>query len=208
MSIWFYLSFVLLIGLLALTVALFDENDFEPLGHITRFVLIFAFSIAMINGCSRAIGFNDKEIEYESRNIESLSLNSSVHGEAQFAFTIGYAYIDELPYYYFYEERAGGMYMNTVSAMHSVLIESDTVTPHIEIPKLMKYKNPNALARLFRTQKRLDDLAAGVDFYTDRRSTNGTIRWSDVHISDDSLVKIYVPVGTIKKQYNADPALL
>ena len=162
----------------------------------------------MFHGCARPFAFNDIEVEYESRKIESLNLNNPTHGEAHFGFTIGYAYVDEEPYYYFYEERAGGLYLNSIPSTHSILIEDDSVEPHLEMPRYRKFKNPNQLAKLFRTQKRLDALANGIDFYEDQRGTNGTIRWKDVHVSDTTMVRIYVPRGTIKKQFISDPGLL
>ena len=54
----------------------------------------------------------------------------------------------------------------------------------------------------------IDALANGIDFYEDQRGTNGTIRWKDVHVSDTTMVRIYVPRGTIKKQFISDPGLL
>ena len=207
MSIWFFITILLLFSVLLCT-DFFDRKRYEFLGHLSRFIIIALFVFTMFHGCARQFAFNDIEVEYESRKIESLNLNNATHGEAHFAFTIGYAYVDEEPYYYFYEERAGGLYLNSISSTHSILIEDDSVEPHLEIPKYRKFKNPNWLAKLFRTQKRLDALANGIDFYEDYRRTNGRIRWNNVHVSDDTLVKIYVPRGTIKKQFVSDPGLL
>lgn len=207
MSIWFFITILLFFGVLLCT-DIFDRNRYENLGHLSRFVIIALFVFTMFYGCARPFAFNDIEVEYESRKIESLNLNSTIHGQARFAFIIGYAYVDEEPYYYFYEERAGGMYLNSISSTHSILIEDDSVEPHLEMPKYRKFKNPNWLAKLFRTQKRLDALANRIDFYEDYRGTNGEIRWNAVHISDDTLVKIYVPRGTIKKQFISDPNLI
>ena len=74
-------------------------------------------------------------------------------------------------------------------------------------PRYREFKDPNQLAKLFRTHKRLEALANGIDFYEDYRGTNGRIRWNNVHVSDDTIVKIYVPEDTIKKQFISDPGL-
>ena len=207
MSIWFFITILLFFGVLLCT-DFFDRKRYENLGHLSRFVIIALFVFTMFRGCARPFAFNDIEVEYESRKIESLNLNNTTHGEAHFAFTIGYAYIDEEPYYYFYEERAGGLYLNSIPSTHSILIEDDSVEPHLEMPRYRKFKNPNQLAKLFRTQKRLDALANGIDFYEDQRGTNGAIKWKDVYVSDTTMVRIYVPRGTIKKQFISDPSLL
>ena len=207
MSIWFFITILLFFGVLLCT-DIFDRKRYENLGHLSRFVIIALFVFTMFHGCARPFAFNDIEVEYESRKIESLNLNNTTHGEAHFGFTIGYAYVDEEPYYYFYEERAGGLSLNSIPSTHSILIEDDSVEPHLEMPRYRKFKNPNQLAKLFRTQKRLDALANGIDFYEDQRGTNGTIRWKDVHVSDTTMVRIYVPRGTIKKQFISDPGLL
>ena len=207
MSIWFFITILLFFGVLLCT-DFFDRKRYKNLGHLSRFVIIALFIFTMFRGCARPFAFNDIEIGYESRKIESLNLNNTTHGEAHFGFTIGYAYVDEEPYYYFYEERAGGLYLNSIPSTHSILIEDDSVEPHLEMPRYRKFKNPNQLAKLFRTQKRLDALANGIDFYEDQRGTNGTIRWKDVHVSDTTMVRIYVPRGTIKKQFISDPGLL
>ena len=207
MSIWFFITILLFFGVLLCT-DFFDRKRYKNLGHLSRFVIIALFVFTMFRGCARPFAFNDIEIGYESRKIESLNLNNTTHGEAHFGFTIGYAYVDEEPYYYFYEERAGGLYLNSIPSTHSILIEDDSVEPHLEMPRYRKFKNPNQLAKLFRTQKRLDALANGIDFYEDQRGTNGTIRWKDVHVSDTTMVRIYVPRGTIKKQFISDPGLL
>ena len=207
MSIWFFITILLFFGVLLCT-DFFDRKRYKNLGHLSRFVIIALFVFTMFRGCARPFAFNDIEIGYESRKIESLNLNNTTHGEAHFGFTIGYAYVDEEPYYYFYEERAGGLYLNSIPSTHSILIEDDSVEPHLEMPRYRKFKNPNQLAKLFRTQKRLDALANGIDFYEDQRGTNGIIRWKDVHVSDTTMVRIYVPRGTIKKQFISDPGLL
>ena len=207
MSIWFFITILLFFGVLLCT-DIFDRKRYENLGHLSRFVIIALFVFTMFRGCARPFVFNDIEIGYESRKIESLNLNNTTHGEAHFGFTIGYAYVDEEPYYYFYEERAGGLYLNSIPSTHSILIEDDSVEPHLEMPRYRKFKNPNQLAKLFRTQKRLDALANGIDFYEDQRGTNGAIRWKDVYVSDTTMVRIYVPRGTIKKQFISDPGLL
>lgn len=207
MSIWFFITILLFFGVLLCT-DIFDRKRYKNLGHLSRFVIIALFVFTMFRGCARPFAFNDIEIGYESRKIESLNLNNTTHGEAHFGFTIGYAYVDEEPYYYFYEERAGGLYLNSIPSTHSILIEDDSVEPHLEMPRYRKFKNPNQLAKLFRTQKRLDALANGIDFYEDQRGTNGAIRWKDVHVSDTTMVRIYVPRGTIKKQFISDPSLL
>ena len=207
MSFWFFATILLFVAAMLCT-EIFDRKSYEVLAHLSRFAIIALFVFTMFYGCARPFAFNDIEVEYESRKIESLNLNSTIHGEARFAFIIGYAYVDEEPYYYFYEERAGGMYLNSISSTHSILIEDDSAEPHLEMPKYRKFKNPNWLAKLFRTQKRLDALANGIDFYEDQRGTNGTIRWKDVHVSDTTMVRIYVPRGTIKKQFISDPSLL
>lgn len=207
MSIWFFITILLFFGVLLCT-DIFDRKRYANLGHLSRFVIIALFVFTMFRGCARPFAFNDIEIGYESRKIESLNLNNTTHGEAHFGFTIGYAYVDEEPYYYFYEERAGGLYLNSIPSTHSILIEDDSVEPHLEMPRYRKFKNPNQLAKLFRTQKRLDALANGIDFYEDQRGTNGAIRWKDVHVSDTTMVRIYVPRGTIKKQFISDTSLL
>ena len=207
MSFWFFATILLFVAAMLCT-EIFDRKSYEVLAHLSRFAIIALFVFTMFYGCARPFAFNDIEVEYESRKIESLNLNSPVHGEAHFAFTIGYAYVGEEPYYYFYEERAGGLYLNSIPSTHSILIEDDSVEPHLEMPRYRKFKNPNQLAKLFRTQKRLDALANGIDFYEDQRGTNGTIRWKDVHVSDTTMVRIYVPRGTIKKQFISDPSLL
>lgn len=207
MSIWFFVIVLLFFGAMICTV-FFDDSGYEVLGHLSRLAIIVLFFFAMIYGCARSVGFDTIEVEYESRKIESLNLNSTIHGEGHFAFTIGYAYVDEDPYYYFYEERAGGLYLNSVSAMHSVLIEDDSVEPHLEMPRYRKFKNPNWLAKLFRTQKRLDELASGIDFYEQQRGAIGAIKWKEVQVSDSTMIRIYVPRGTIKKQYVSDPGQL
>ena len=207
MSFWFFATILLFVAAMLCT-EIFDRKCHEVLAHLSRFAIIALFVFTMFYGCARPFAFNDIEVEYESRKIESLNLNSTIHGEAPFAFTIGYAYIDEEPYYYFYEERAGGLYLNSISSTHSILIEDDSVEPHLEMPKYRKFKNPNCLAKLFRAQRRLDALANGIDFYENHRGTNGGIRWNGVHVSDDTIVKIYVPGGTIKKQFISDPGLL
>ena len=207
MSIWLFITIILFFGVLLCT-DIFDRKRYENLGHLSRFVIIAFFVFKMFRECARPFAVNDIEIGYESRKIESLNLNNTTHGEAHFGFTIGYAYVDEEPYYYFYEERAGGLYLNSIPSTHSILIEDDSVEPHLEMPRYRKFKNPNQLAKLFRTQKRLDALANGIDFYEDQRGTNGTIRWKDVHVSDTTMVRIYVPRGTIKKQFISDPGLL
>ena len=207
MSIWFFITILLFFGVLLCT-DIVDRKRYENLGHLSRFVIIALFVFTMFRGCARPFAFNDIEIGYESRKIESLNLNNTTHGEAHFGFTIGYAYVDEEPYYYFYEERARGLYLNSIPSTHSILIEDDSVEPHLEMPRYRKFKNPNQLAKLFRTQKRLDALANGIDFYEDQRGTNGTIRWKDVHVSDTTMVRIYVPRCTIKKQFISDPSLI
>ena len=207
MSFWFFATILLFVAAMLCT-EIFDRKSYEVLAHLSRFAIIALFVFTMFYGCARPFAFNDIEVEYESRKIESLNLNSTIHGEARFAFIIGYAYVDEEPYYYFYEERAGGLYLNSIPSTHSILIEDDSVEPHLEMPRYRKFKNPNQLAKLFRTQKRLDALANGIDFYEDQRGTNGTIRWKDVHVSDTTMVRIYVPRGTIKKQFISDPSLL
>ena len=207
MSFWFFATILLFVAAMLCT-EFFDRKSYEVLAHLSRFAIIALFVFTMFYGCARPFAFNDIEVEYESRKIESLNLNSTIHGEARFAFIIGYAYVDEEPYYYFYEERAGGMYLNSISSTHSILIEDDSAEPHLEMPKYRKFKNPNWLAKLFRTQRRLDVLANRIDFYEDYRGTNGEIRWNAVHISDDTMVKIYVPRGTIKKQFISDPNLI
>ena len=207
MSFWFFATILLFVAAMLCT-EFFDRKSYEVLAILSRFAIIALFVFTMFYGCARPFAFNDIEVEYESRKIESLNLNSTTHGEAHFGFTIGYAYINEEPYYYFYEERAGGLYLNSIPSTHSILIEDDSVEPHLEMPRYRKFKNPNQLAKLFRTQKRLDALANGIDFYEDQRGTNGTIRWKDVHVSDTTMVRIYVPRGTIKKQFISDPSLL
>lgn len=207
MSFWFFATILLFVAAMLCTEIL-DRKCYDVLAILSRFTIIALFVFTMFYGCVRPFAFNDIEVEYESRKIESLNLNSPVHGEAHFAFTIGYAYVDEEPYYYFYEERAGGLYLNSISSKHSILIEDDSVEPHLEMPKYRKFENPNWLAKLFRTQRRLDVLANRIDFYEDYRGTNGEIRWNAVHISDDTMVKIYVPRGTIKKQFISDPNLI
>ena len=207
MSFWFFATILLFVAAMLCTEIL-DRKCYDVLAILSRFAIIALFVFTMFYGCTRPFAFNDIEVEYESRKIESLNLNSTTHGEAHFAFTIGYAYIDEEPYYYFYEERAGGLYLNSISSKHSILIEDDSVEPHLEMPKYRKFENPNWLAKLFRTQRRLDALANRIDFYEDYRGTNGEIRWNAVHISDDTMVKIYVPRGTIKKQFISDPNLI
>ena len=207
MSFWFFTTILLFVAAMLCT-EIFDRKCYEVLAHLSRFTIIALFVFTMFYGCARPFAFKDIEVEYESRKIESLNLNSTIHGEARFAFTIGYAYVDEEPYYYFYEERAGGLYLSSIPSTHSILIEDDSVEPHLEMPKYRKFKNPNWLAKLFRTQKRLDTLANGIDFYEDYRGTNGGIRWHTVHVSDDTMVKIYVPTGTIKKQFISDPNLI
>ena len=207
MSFWFFATILLFVAAMLCT-EFFDRKSYEVLAHLSRFAIIALFVFTMFYGCARPFAFNDIEVEYESRKIESLNLNSTTHGEAHFAFTIGYAYIDEEPYYYFYEERAGGLYLNSIPSTHSILIEDDSVEAHLEMPKYRKFKNPNWLAKLFRTQRRLDALANRIDFYEDYRGTNGEIRWNAVHVSDGTMVKIYVPRGTIKKQFISDPNLI
>ena len=207
MSFWFFATILLFVAAMLCTEIL-DRKYYDVLAILSRFAIIALFVFTMFYGCARPFAFNDIEVEYESRKIESLNLNSTTHGEAHFAFTIGYAYIDEEPYYYFYEERAGGLYLNSIPSAHSILIEDDSVEPHLEMPKYRKFESPNWLAKLFRTQRRLDALANRIDFYEDYRGTNGEIRWNAVHISDDTMVKIYVPRGTIKKQFISDPNLI
>ena len=163
MSFWFFATILLFVAAMLCT-EIFDRKSYEVLAHLSRFAIIALFVFTMFYGCARPFAFNDIEVEYESRKIESLNLNSTIHGEARFAFIIGYAYVDEEPYYYFYEERAGGMYLNSISSTHSILIEDDSAEPHLEMPKYRKFKNPNWLAKLFRTQRRLDALANRIDF--------------------------------------------
>lgn len=203
MSIWFWLSL-----LLAVTIFfLFMCAEFDGAGFC-GFVVAIASFVLILAGSVKEISFRDVEYEYENRNIYSLTLNSKIEGEAAFAFVIGYANIDEVPCYYFYEDRAGGMYLNSVSGQHSVLIETDDVAPHIEMPKYKKFTNPTWLGKVWRTDKRLNELEVGVDFYERNRKDNGTIDWSSVRIDDNSMIRIYVPTGTIKKQFVADTSNL
>lgn len=203
MSIWFYLC--LLVYIVVFLALMCSESVFV---HALALPFSIGGIIFLFCGVGRPIAFNTIDVEYESREIESLTLNSDIHGEGHWAFTIGYAYVDEMPFYYFYENRMGGMYLNSVSATHSILIETDDCTPHIEIPKLRKFKDPTWLGKWWRTNKRLKSLENGIDFYEKHRKTNGTISWIDVQVNDNSMVKIYVPTGTIKKQFNADTANL
>jgi hypothetical protein len=203
MSIWFWITLVVLF----LIFSLFMCAEFTGAGFCGFLTMMAGFFLLLV-GLERDIAFKDVECEYETRNIYSLTLNSKIEGDATFAFVIGYATVDEVPCYYFYEERAGGMYLNSVSGQHSVLVETDEAVPHIEMPKYKKYKNPNWLGRIWRTDKRLKSLEEGVDFYIKHRNGNGIIDWSSVKINDDYMIRIYVPAGTIKKQFVADTANL
>ena len=183
------------------------SSDFTGSGSCAFIFAAGSFFLIFV-GSVKEVAFKDIEYEYESRNVYSLTLNSKIEGDATFAFVIGYATVDEVPCYCLYEEHAGGMHLNTVSAQHSVLIESDEVAPHIEMPKYKKFTNPRWIGKVWRTKERLEELANGVDFYEMYRRDNGTIDWSYVKIDDNSMIRIYVPTGTIKKQFVADTSNL
>ena len=203
MSILFLVSLFLIVSVFLIIMSF----DFTGSGFC-GFIFAAGSFFLILAGSVKELAFKDIEYEYESRNVYSLTLNSKIDGEATFAFVIGYANVDEVPCYCLYEEHAGGMHLNTVSAQHSVLIESDDVAPHIEMPKYKKFTNPRWIGKVWRTKERLEELANGVDFYEMHRRDNGTIDWSYVKIDDDSMIRIYVPIGTIKKQFVADTSNL
>lgn len=224
MSIWFYLlfpAFFLLVSLAfkiddwvhqyrrkkrGYTSSYYDSDTTFP-GFIVGFGSLVGIVLILMLGVPR-FNFNTVEYEYKSTNIESITLNSKVSGEAHFAFTIGYAYIDETPVYYFYENSPlGGMKLNSVSANHSVLIETDDVTPHVEIVDKIRFKDPNFWAKLLRTKRRLYKLGVeGENYYSYLKAVNhdGTISWKGVPQTDQTIIKLYVPTGTIKKQFDVN----
>lgn len=222
MSIWFYLLFVAFFGCISLAFKVDDiihERRYGKSGRISSyydddttfpgfcigFAAVVGLVCAIIFGVPRT-NFNEIEYQYKSTNIESITLNSNTTGELHMAFTIGTGYIEETPVYYFYEHSdLGGMKLSSVSANHSILIETDDEVPHIEMVDKIKFKNPNFIASLFRTKRRLNHLEIeGEDYYNNRRRPDGTIMWQDVHYNEHAIIKIYVPKNTIKRQFSVD----
>jgi len=219
MNIWFYFLFVAFIALCCLAsyvntvltrrrvnkrghVGYYYSDDVVFPGFMIGFSGFAGLVVALYFILCKPVAFEDIEYRYEFTNIESISLNGATSG----AFTIGTGFVHETPVYYFYEQDDfGGLKLNCISANHAVLIEDDNVSPHIEMVHRVRFKNPTKIAKFFRTKRRLDMLANnGEDLYMHARMRDDTILWSHVPQSKKTVIKVYVPRGTIKKEFNAD----